>query len=508
VPVANYSIYHNPRETEVSQFEAYWAKSRQRPSTCLGDVAELETRRLSSFDAAMPADLFARKLPRKWWEWEYIAECAEALGVLTLQSTALGLGAGFEPLIFHFANYCKRVIATDLYSGDTAWSEARFETTQQVLESSPIPYNRNRVEVRNADMRHTGADPGSIDFIWSCSSIEHILTLKDLFLVFAEIDRILKVGGHAVLTTEFSITANPYLLPGVNAWNQEILQAVKGALNGFEFLGPTDLAFNSLHPGNAARPRRYMPVSSLLASSPALSYYHRCGTLANPVGLSIIVPIAFVIRKTSQAGVAGWDAVDIAPRLRTYSDGVAALFDGKADVAIEKLGEVYRSCDDDLQMKHLAFRFLIDAKARSGHMEKREAFADAIEEFLTHLPSGPVQDADALDICGYLLGKCGRTKKGLDVYERCIRSPSTSREHLFELLGRYLELGGKSGAKARSTALAASIIADLVQFGLSSSELHKLCLTPLSNKMGATLTEEVMARTRQHLALAMQALAV
>ena len=367
----------------------YWMKHRQRPCTCLADVGELEGRRLSMFDAAMPMDYFVRKLPRKWWEWDYIAGCAELLGLLRPDTTALGLGVGFEPLMFHFANSCGKVIATDLYSSGTAWSEARFQTLNEVIASAPIPFPHERLSIRNADMRHTGVDAGSIDLIWSCSSIEHVPTLKDLFAVFSEINRALKIGGHAILTTEYCITGNSYLLPGVNAWNRQLIDAVRSALRGFEFLGPIDLSFNGFHTGNAARPRRYLPVSSMPASSSHLSYYHRAGTVANPVGLSIIVPIAFVLRKTSKAGVAIWSEADIPRRLRTYSEGLSAFFDGRNEEAICLLEEAYQSTDDDLQLKHHAFRFLTDAKARSGHMEQQEVFVAGILEFLSCLPRDP-----------------------------------------------------------------------------------------------------------------------
>ena len=499
-----------PREPQssVNTFSTYLQTVRQRPCTCLADVAELECRAPSAFDKAMPPDYFVRKLPRKWWEWEYISECAETLGVLNPASTALGLGVGFEPLVFHFAHYCKRVIATDLYSTDTAWSEARFATTQKVLDSSPIPYPKDRVEVRNADMRQTGADSSSIDFVWSCSSIEHVPTLKDLFLVFAEISRVLRVGGHAILTTEFCVTGNPYLLPGVNAWNRDILEAVKLALPGCEFLGPTDLAFNSLHPGNTARPRRYLPVSSLPAAAPNFSYYHRSGCIANPVGLSIIVPIAFVLRKVSNAPVSDWDGVKLPTRLRTFSDGMDAFVGGKNDMAIAKLGDVYRSTDDDLQLKHLAFRFFIDAKARSGHMAQPKEFADTIEDFLMHLPNGPVQDADALDICGYLLGECGQIDRAMEIYRKCILSPSTNQEHLLDLLVRYMELAAKCGEASAASEFTSTIIADLVQFGLPNSELTKLWWEPMSHRAGAGPAQDVLVRARRHLAPAIEALAI
>ncbi len=478
--------------------DTYLGIRRSRPRVCLGDVGELDGK-MSCFDVAMPSDHPIRLQPRKWWEWDYIADCAEQIGVLSSSTTALGLGVGDEPLIFYFANKCKKVIASDLYSAETAWKEARFSNTARVLDASPIPYPRDKVQVINADMRNTGVADRSIDLVWSCSSIEHVPTLVDLFAVFKEIDRILCVGGHAILTTEFCVTENPYLLPGVNAWNPEIFDLMVRSLPGFEMVGEIDLSFNSLHPGNAAHPRRYLPISSLPGSSKLMSYNHRAGTLANPVGLSIIVPIAFVIRKTSNSGVVDWDKASVPDRLRTFSDGMRAFFAGDNDVACNKLQSVYDEAADDLQMRHLAFRFMIDARARRQEARKPDEFADRIEQFLEVIPAGPVQDADCLDICAYLIGECGRTDRALTIYERCLASPSTSRDHVFELSIRYLALAADRGSPKRATEVVISILADLMQYGMNGSEMEISFFNPAAEKIDASLIDSVRRGVSQTL---------
>lgn len=487
-------------------FEArYLGQRRRRPTTCLGDVGELTAPKLSRFDEIMPVDHPMRLLPRKWWEWDYIADCAESLGLLNPNAKALGLGVGWEPLIFYFSNHCEKVIATDLYSADTAWREARFSETDRILDSSPIDYPRARVEVRNADMRATGAESNSIDFVWSCSSIEHVPTLIDLYSVFAEIDRVLKVGGCAILTTEYCLTENPYLMPGVNAWNREIFDVIVASLPGYEWLGTTDLSFNALHPGNGARPRRYMPVSALPASSKHLSFYHRAGTLANPVGLSVIAPIGFVIRKVSSEGIVPFEEAKLPERLRTFSLGIQAFFAGDNDEAVIKLETVYRDSADDMQLRHLAFRFMIDARARRGEMQSRDEFVARIKEFLALLPSGPVQDADCLDLCGYLLGECDFVEEALSVYERCLLSPSTSKPHVFELAVRYLELASRQADSSASEDLVASLLADLLQFGASGHDLEQAVFVE-----NAKLPDEVLKSVRnkmcRHLDLAIKGL--
>ena len=456
----------------------------------------------------MPADHPVRKLPRKWWEWDYIAGCAEAVGCLSADATALGLGVGDEPLIFYFANYCGKVIATDLYGADTAWKHARFDHASRVLDTSPIPYPRERVEVRNVDMRDTGIADRSVDLVWSCSSIEHVPTLIDLFRVFAEIDRVLKVGGHAIITTEFCITGNPYILPGVNAWNHEIFEAIVGSLPGYTWLGARDFSFNALHPGNAARPRRYLPTSYLPASSELMFSFRRGDTLARPVGLSVIVPFGFVIRKTSEDGVVPFEEAAIQDRLKTFSTGLQAFFAGRNDEAVSTLEGVYREAVDDIQLRHFAFRWLIDARARRGEMRSAGQFADRIEEFLQILPSSPVQDADCLDICGYLVGECGRYEQALAVYRRCLLSPSTSRDHVLELCVRYLELAARGKVGDEPQEVVAAVVADLVQYGMTRSELEATFMRPALARLPAKTVVQVRERVEKRVSFAIDALRV
>lgn len=482
-----------PETTSATDLQSsYLGRRRQRPLTCLADVGELERPPASMFDKVMPADYETRFMPRKWWEWDYIAQCAEQLGLMSESGTALGLGVGAEPLIFYFAQHFGSVIATDLYSADTVWKEARFGNSEVILNQSPIAFPRQRVSIRNADMRSTGVPDLSVDVVWSCSSIEHIPTLRDLFLVFKEIDRVLKPGGHAILTTEYCVTSNTYLLPGVNAWSADILSIVKDCLPGFEWLGATDLAFNATHPGNAARPRRYLPLSSI-GSTPFLQY-RRSGTLAVPVGLSVVVPIAFVIRKQSERGVPAWEDIALPDWMREYSDGLWNFFDGNYVSARDKLENVMRSRPSDIQSSHIAFRFAIDARARLGELEERKAFLDRILDFLDTVPPSPVQDADCLDMCCYFLGECGDIAKALDTYELCLYSPSTGKEHLFQLLIRYLSLAGKHGAADRAVRVAADILSDMIPFGLREAELK-----PFLKSAEKTVSPAILKRVNQEM---------
>ena len=452
---------------------AYLGRMRSRPGAYLGDVGEIDFGHRSTFDRAMPADYPIRAKPRKWWEWEYIAACAEALGALRRTTTALGLGVGDEPLMYYFANSCGRVIATDLYSGDTAWTEARFADLAHVYESSPIRFDRDRLEMRNADMRATGVPASSVDLVWSCSSIEHVPTLEDLVAVFREIHRVLRVGGHAILTTEFCISGNNYLLPGVNAWNSALYSCLAEGLAGFRFLGPIDLSFNALHPGNGARPRRYEPISGLPQASSLLSFNRRAGTMGIPAGVSVVVPIAFVIEKISDASVLPYEQLPLPAMVRTYTDGVVALNAGNYADAVQHLNRALEAAgtEGDLQMQLLALRFEIDARARQGEMTDRSRFLAHLDRFSVLIPPGPVQDDDCLDFVGYLYGELGMLEQCLLNYERCLCSPSATRSRLFALAPRYWLAAAKAGCAPMAEDRLTSLLKDLRQFGISLNEL-------------------------------------
>ena len=115
----------------------------------------------------MPTDYIQRHNLRKWWEWEYIAECADLCGHLHETQRAVGLGVGCEPLTFYFSRFCRSVLATDLYSTHTIWKEARVDDCEAIYSSSPITFPRERVEVKNADMRSLPIPDGGVDFAWS-----------------------------------------------------------------------------------------------------------------------------------------------------------------------------------------------------------------------------------------------------------------------------------------------------------------------------------------------------
>ncbi len=424
--------------------EGVLAPAKERPCVCLGDVGELAVRAPSRFSRSMPADYVHRHNFRKWWEWEFIAECADLCGCLEGTQRGVGLGVGHEPLTFYFANHCQHVLATDLYSKETAWSEARFDDFNAVYASSPIDYPHEKVQVKNADMRHLEVPDGSMDFAWSCSSIEHVPTLKDLWEVFRELGRVLRVGGHAILTTEFCLTRAPYLLPGVNALDRQLFQQMIMALEGFEVVGNVDLTFNWAHPGNAVKPRRYPPPFMTHTPHGTLMEFFRSGQMANPVGISIIAPIAFVLKRRKGA-IPQWQDLDLPGVIRDFTDSVIAVQAREVAGVCSRLEPYVEKgpSDNSLQLYTLLFRYYIEAMAIEKH--PRPLMQRKLESFLEHLPAGDLQDADCLDLVAYLLSECNDYANSARVYRLALSSPSTTSEHAMRLGFDYLKVMTRLG---------------------------------------------------------------
>lgn len=61
---------------------------------------------------------------RKAWEWAQCVYGLEVLGAIRPGHRALGVGVGWEPLSYFFANLVDYVVATDLYPVASHWSEA------------------------------------------------------------------------------------------------------------------------------------------------------------------------------------------------------------------------------------------------------------------------------------------------------------------------------------------------------------------------------------------------
>ena len=254
--------------------------------------------------------------PRKRWELCWLAQKFQELKLDDSKATLLGLGVGTEPLMYHFAHSARQVVATDLYNSESVWRESR-SATETVASLSPFSYPRERLTVRDMDMRDIEFPADCFDVVWSCSSIEHMATLPELVHVFREIHRVLKPGGVALITTEFSL-GERYFLPGVlSLWDKCALFG--RSLQGLTLSGPVDLHYNQAAPGNGATRRcdahRLARLADLSGGPSGLCIH---------VGYTRLIPVAFALEKTSEHF--DWpDLLDAPAWYRPFAEGVDEL---------------------------------------------------------------------------------------------------------------------------------------------------------------------------------------
>lgn len=107
---------------------------------------------------------------------------------------------------------------------------------------------------------------------------------------------------------------------------------------------------------------------------------------------------------------------------------------------------------------------------RRGEMADPAKFLKHLDLFVEGLPRGPIQDDDCLDLVGYLYGECDELEKCLAIYEKCLGTPSATREHVIEIAARYLVAAKKAQQGPRAETLVTSLLKDLRQFGMGLQE--------------------------------------
>jgi len=182
---------------------------------------------------------------RKVWEWVVTAEALRRLGSLGPSKVGLGLGTGTEPLCYYFANRCGRISATDLFAESSRWREAQT-SLEAAYDKAEFHYRRDRLEFRNMDMRRLEFPDRSMDFVWSCSSVEHLPSRDDVLQVFAEIARVLRPNRHAVITTEFNLEPGHRYIPDLILFDEDLLRVIERETE-LRLVGPLDLGLSD-HP--------------------------------------------------------------------------------------------------------------------------------------------------------------------------------------------------------------------------------------------------------------------
>src|SRR5207248_5207432 len=91
-----------------------------------------------------------------------------------------------------------------------AWREARRSMLADPAGHAPAyPWREEALEVHDMDDRRLTFPDASFDAVFTVSSIEHFGTPRDIAQAAAEIGRVLKPGGHALIITECLVHYHP-----------------------------------------------------------------------------------------------------------------------------------------------------------------------------------------------------------------------------------------------------------------------------------------------------------
>lgn len=257
--------------------------------------------RLSDFDdpdfvACIKATLACPlELHHKHWEWGMGFKLLRDLGFLSRDKVALGLGCGAEAYPFVLSKYLGKSIRTD-YLGD----DNKFKTKLQswhgpIREYAPkCEYEKERVSFMDLDATKMSCiESNSIDIIYSFSSIEHF-GLRDRGIHGAvkcmrESQRVLKIGGVCLGTTEFQLDSNSH----PEFFRKEDFQREMIDSHSMKPVEPFDFTI----PKEICRSEYMLPT--MLRSFPLIKKYRpELGAVAGPC---VIVPIFFAFIKTEDA---------------------------------------------------------------------------------------------------------------------------------------------------------------------------------------------------------------
>jgi SAM-dependent methyltransferase len=165
---------------------------------------------------------------RKLWEIAMTLRAFRAAGALRDDAQVLGVGAGHEATIYWLTNQVGRVVATDLYEAEDAWSET--DSGAEMLTDPGKywdgPWNSERLVVRHMNALELEFEDESFDAVFSSSSIEHFGEFSDVRRAVEEIHRVLRPGGIAALSTEFRLEGSGAGLPGVLMFDEPELRSL------------------------------------------------------------------------------------------------------------------------------------------------------------------------------------------------------------------------------------------------------------------------------------------
>jgi SAM-dependent methyltransferase len=186
--------------------------SRQYAKLC--DIQDFrDPTLLAAMRSLIPERDIEQHLERKVWEYAMVMLFLEDTGHFNHSSQVLSVGAGDERVLFWLTNHVGRVLATDIY-GEGPFSGREAEASMLTDPSAHLPYpeypwDPERLEVRWMDARQLDFPDESFDAVFTVSSIEHFGSPAQIARSAAEIGRVLRPGGHAMIITEYLVRLHP-----------------------------------------------------------------------------------------------------------------------------------------------------------------------------------------------------------------------------------------------------------------------------------------------------------
>ncbi len=152
---------------------------------------------------------------RKAWEWCAVLAAIEARGLLHAGIRALGFAVGTEPVASILAANDVDVVASDMPAGGKnvrQWSDAQHAASLEAVYKPALVERAQfarHVRFEPLDMTKTlPFDEGSFDLVWSCCAFEHLGSLERGLDFVLRSARLLKPGGFAFHTTEYTVSSN------------------------------------------------------------------------------------------------------------------------------------------------------------------------------------------------------------------------------------------------------------------------------------------------------------
>jgi hypothetical protein len=152
---------------------------------------------------------------RKTWEFAYVAEVLNRMGLLESGRRGLGFGVGRESLVSGFAARGVEVVATDLAPdsrealGWTRSGQHAFGVEGLLRPDVIDPESfKKLVTWQPVDMKAIPQELRGFDFCWSICSLEHLGSLDAGAEFIGNSVSTLVPGGVAVHTTEFNLSSD------------------------------------------------------------------------------------------------------------------------------------------------------------------------------------------------------------------------------------------------------------------------------------------------------------